>query len=312
MRLFLAVCYLTAVSAASAQVFPYVLKTVAGTSPTGDGGPATAALLQSPQAVAVDAIGQIYIAQGNTGGIRKVDRNGTMSTYTSGFAFDMKFDAAGNLYVVDGVDAVVKITPTNQVTLIAGGSYGFGGDGGPATASRLALPSGIALDSAGNIYIADSGNCRVRKVTTDGKIQTVAGNGICNFGFLTSSNGIQATAAPLFYPTSVAVDAAGNLFIADEYDVRKVTTNGVITAIAGTGNALTDGPALSAFIGSAPSLAVDAAGDLYVADQYESLVRVITPNGQIKTVAGVLNLGAPTYGYSGDGGPGAQAQLFYP
>ncbi len=312
MRLFLAVCYLTAVSAASAQVFPYVLKTVAGSSPTGDGGPATAALLQSPQAVAVDSTGQIYIAQGSTGGIRRVDRNGNISTFQSGFAVDMKFDSAGNLYVADGYAAVYKITPSNQVTLVAGGSYGFGGDGGPAASSRLASPLGLAIDGAGNLYIADSDNCRVRKVTTDGKIQTVAGNGICNFGFLTSANGIQATAAPLLYPDSVAVDAAGNLFIADEYDVRKVTTNGVITAIAGVGNALTDGPAVNAYIGSTATLAVDATGNLYVADQYVSLVRMITPNGQIKTVAGMLNLGAPSYGYSGDGGPGTQAHLFYP
>ena len=305
-------CLCLLAAPAAAQVYPYLMQTVAGVDPSGDGGPATGALLESPQSVAVAPSGSYVIAQSGPGGVRLVDGSGRISTFLTGVVQDTKFDASGNLYATDGIDTIYKVTPTGQVTKLAGGSFGFAGDGGPAASAAFALASGVAVDSSGNVYIADTLNCRVRKVTTGGNIQTIAGNGQCAPGTSASANGIQATSAPLYFPNSVAVDASGNLFIADEYDIRKVTADGTISLYAGGGATFSDGPALSTAIGSSLALATDSAGNLYVADEYASLVRVISTSGQIKTLAGVIVGGQPSYGFSGDNGPSRAAQLFFP
>jgi uncharacterized protein (TIGR03437 family) len=277
--------------------YPYVINALAGTYPLGNGGPATSALLQFPNAVAIDANGNMYIADGNVNGIRKVSANGTIASFSNIYALDLKVDSAGNLYAVDGYATAYKISPSGTSTVIAGGTQGFAGDGGPATSAKLNTPSGIALDTQGNIYIADTDNCRIRKVTTDGKIQTIAGTGTCNY----SNDNIFATGAALAFPTSVAVDTADNVYISEYYRIRKVTfTTGVITTLADS-NGL---PPTSESMG----LAVDNSGNLYVADsEYSLILQIAITTDTIQTIAGTNR-----YGFSGDSGPAASAQLDYP
>jgi sugar lactone lactonase YvrE len=143
-------------------------------------------------------------------------------------------DGAGGLYVVStNQNRVYEVAADGTLRLVAGSSYGFSGDGGPATDARLASPSGLALDSMGNLYIADSGNHRIREVTTDGVITTIAGTGTAGL----SGDGGPATSAQLSSPTSLALDADGNLYIADTDRVRKVGVDGVISTVAGGGSA---------------------------------------------------------------------------
>jgi len=162
-------------------------------------------------------------------------------------------------------------------TAAGNGNSGFGGDGGPATLAQLFNPYGVASDSAGNLYIADTSNNRIRKVTPAGIISTVVGNG--SYGF--SGDGGRATSAQLAAPRGVAMDAAGKLYIADYGNnrIRKVTAAGIINTVAGNGNygfSGDGGPALSAQLSAPTGVAVDAAGDLYIMDSYNNRIRKIT------------------------------------
>ena len=297
-------CLSLAASSWGQSNYPYVIKTVAGTYPEGDGGPATAALLESPSGVAVDTKGNLYIADGDLHGIRLVARNGTITTIAGIDAYDVAVDASGNVYAVDGYVGAYKITPAGGVSIVAGTTYGYGGDNGPATAAQLASPEGIAVDAQGNIYIADTDNCRIRKITPDGKIQTIAGTGIPG----TLGDNGTATQARLAYPVSVAVDSAGNVYIGEEYGIRKINSaTQIISTIVGLGNTVVDGPALTSAVGSTLGLAVDAEGDVYVADGDNDVVRVIIGTN-IKTIAGT----AGKAGFGGDGGTGAAALLNEP
>jgi len=181
---------------------------------------------------------------------------------------------------------------------------GYGGDSGPATGASLNGPVGIAIDSAGDLYIADSGNNRVCTVS-NGVITTVAGNGIRGYG---GDNG-PATSARLSMEF-LAVDSAGNLYIADGGNHRiRMVANGVITTVAGNGSAGysgDDGPATSARLNVPAGVAIDSAGNLYIADWGNHRVRRVS-NGVITTVAG-----NGTQGYSGDNGPATSAQLNHP
>ncbi len=182
-----------------------------------------------------------------------------------------------------------------------------------ATADRRLLPCsiypfGVAVDAAGNLFIADAGNNRIRKVTPGGVISTVAGNGTQGF----SGDGGPATSAQLNYPWGVAVDTAGNLFIADTDNnrIRKVTPGGVISTVAGngtTGDSGDGGPANSPSSISPYGVAVDTAGNLFIADTVNNRIREVTPGGVISTVAG-----NGTEGYGGDGGQATSAQLYQP
>jgi len=292
---------------------------------SGDGGPATAASLWGPRGVAVDAAGNLYIADYDNHRIRKVTPAGTITTVAGtgqqGYSGDggpatsaslygpqgVALDAAGNLYIAEyNNHRIRKVTVAGTITTVAGnGQKGYSGDGGPATAASLYYPRAVAVDAAGNLYIADDRNNRIRKVTPAGTITTVAGNGQSGY----SGDGGPATAASL-HLTGVAVDAAGNLYIADGSRVRKVTPAGTITTLAGNGQFKYGGDgglAAAASLNEPGGVALDAAGNLYTADSFNSRIRKVTPGGTIATVAG-----NGQSGYSGDGGPATAASLTYP
>jgi len=216
-------------------------------------------------------------------------------------------DAAGNIYVTDFYNyRVRKIAPTGIISTFAGcGCTGgvYSGDGGPAGAAGF-KPLGVAADAAGNIYITDES--RVRIVNTLGIIHTFAGTAVLGY----SGDGGAATAAQLSGAYSVAVDGSGNVFIGEAGRVRKVTTAGIISTVAGTGAAGYNGdgiPATSAQINTAAGLAIDTAGNLYISDAYNNRIRKVDPAGYISTIAG-----DGTAGYSGDGLPGTSAELNLP
>ncbi len=174
------------------------------------------------------------------------------------------------------------------ITTIAGnGTAGYSGDGGAATAAELAYPEGLALDGSGNIYIADNLNNRIRKLTPSGIISTIAGNGTAGY----SGDGGPATAAELYQPTGLVVDWSGNIYIADLYNnrVRMVTPSGTISTIAGNGTAGYSGDggdATAAELNWPSCVAVDGSGNVYIGDENNSCVRMVTPSGTISTFAG--------------------------
>jgi uncharacterized protein (TIGR03437 family) len=287
---------------------------------TGDGGPATSAEISFPDGLALDSAGNLYLSDTNFNRIREVSAgkittvagNGTLGFSGDGGSapgamlnqpYGVAVDSAGNLYIADQFNGRVREVSGGAIQTIAGsGNYGFSGDGGPATSAALDSPAAVAVDQAGNIYIADQLTNRVRKVS-GGAITTIAGNG--NIGF--SGDGGPAINASLKGPTGVAVDPAGNVYIADlgNSRVRKVS-GGIITTFAGGGGSSTDGgPATSASM-SPISVALDATGNLYIADYYNSRVRKVS-GGIITTVAGT-----GTGGFSGDGGPATSALLQLP
>ncbi len=249
-----------------------IISTIAGTGTSGyrgDGWAAISAMVNIPSGLAFDAIGNLYIADGGNNRIRKVDPSGMITTF------------AGN------------------------GVAGYSGDGGVATAANLSLPTGVAVDGSGNVYIADESNQRIRKVSPSGIITTYAGTGaVGNLG-----DGGPATAAQFYGPSAVATDATGNLYISDQNNnrVRKVNPSGYISAFAGTGVAGftgDGGPATNAKLNSPRGLLVDGAGNVYISDNLNNCVREVNTAGIITTIAGY-----GTSGYSGDGGPATAATL---
>jgi sugar lactone lactonase YvrE len=207
-------------------------------------------------------------------------------------------------------DMFGPLTVPRLITTVAGnGKDGFSGDGGAAASATLSGPDAVAVDAAGNVYVADTGNNRIRKVSANGTITTVAGNG--NPGF-SGDNG-PATSAQLANPNAIAVDAAGNIYFADGYNnrVRKVDAAGIISTYAGAGTsgfAGDNGPATSAFLGgNIGGLAVDSAGNLYLADSNNQRIRKVNPAGIITTIAG-----NGTTTYAGENVPALSTGLSWP
>ncbi|HLI58676.1 MAG TPA: NHL repeat-containing protein [Solirubrobacteraceae bacterium] len=260
----------------------------------GDGGPARSAQLNEPTAVAVEASGDVYIADPGDNEVRMVSPSGTITRF-AGDGTRCRSPAAGC------------------------------GDGGPATSAELNYPAAVAVDSAGDVYIADTGDEEVRMVSPSGTITTVAGDGVaCANPSSTCGDGGPATSAQLDAPGGVAVTGAGDVYIADSgaNKVREVSPSGTIATVAGDGVACQSaggppngcgdgGPATSAELDFPSGVAVDSAGNLYIADTYDLEVRVVSPSGTITRFAGD---GKPcTYPYGcGDGGPATSAELTRP
>jgi VCBS repeat protein len=315
-----------------------VMSTVAGTylarGYSGDGGPATRATLNEPYGVGVDAAGNIYIADTVNQVVRKVTRStGIISTTAGngvkGYGGDggaatsaklndplaVAVDASGNLYIADQLNnRIRKVSTSGIITTVAGtGVPGSAGDGGSPTSAQLCHPYGISFDGSNNLYIADAGNHKIRKITA-GQISTVAGAGVAvcgQPGGYSGDNGT-ATAAKLNNPSGVTVDLSGNLYIGDQLNnrIRKVS-GGIITTVAGTGAAGYNGdgiPATQAQLHSPYMAAVDSAGNLYIPDYFNYRIRKVTAStGLISTVAGI-----GVSGGDGDGGPAPRAYISDP
>lgn len=321
-------------AAALGQAPKFTMSTVVGTGTSGfggDGGLATAATLSFPAGLAFDSGGNMYIADSFNSRIRKVGADGNITTIAGtgafGFAGDkntatqaimnrpysVAVDGAGNVYIADALNhSVRKIAGSGgTMSTVVGNGFGVqgsGGDGGPATSAILDTPTALLLDGSGNVYIADTLNNRVRKVGTDGNINTVAGNGQSN----STGDGGAATSAAINSPEGIALDRSGNLYVADTagHRVRKVTPDGTITTVAGNGNGGFQGdggPATQASLYYPKGLATDKAGNLFIADWLNSRVRVVTPDGNIYTAAG-----NGSFAYYGDGGPATSAALRFP
>ena len=297
---------------------------------SGDGGPAVDALLSSVQALVFGRDGRLYLIDGQR--IRVIDTKGVITTFagtgergSTGHgtqALQARFqdplalalDSSGDLYVADSANhRVRRISPNGIITNFAGnGNPEETGDGGPALSASLQLPSGLAFDAAGNLYIGDAGNYCIRKVTPNGTISRFAGFQAPRYlyqgGF--SGDGGRAGEARMFSTVGLTIDASGNLLFADRGNlrVRRITPAGIISTIAGDGKAASSGDggkAAQAQLLYPNALAWDAAGSLYVSELFR--IRRIAPDGSIATIAG-----NGFESYSGDGGPAEEAQLFQP
>lgn len=308
-----------------------IISTYAGSTNSGfggDGGPAVNAQLHNPIAAVFDGAGNMFIADTQNNRIRKVSTSGTISTVAGngliGFSGDggaatsaslqgpsgVAVDGSGNIYISDSQNMRIrKVASSGTITTIAGtGVPGFAGDGGPALKAQFSNPLGIVVDSSGNLYVADSGNARIRKIDTNGVITTIAGTGVPG----SSGDNGPATSAQLNIPSALALDGSGNLFIADQsnHEIRKMAlSGGNLSTIAGNGTAgfAGDGAAAtSAVLNSPQGVAVDSSGNVYIADTNNNRIRKIQGTN-ISTVAGNGSIGL-----TGDGGAAKDAQLTLP
>lgn len=303
----------------------------------GDGGKATKANLTAPWQLSVDSAENLYIADGPENRIRKVNSTDSISTIagtgTAGFSGDggapknaaldsphgIAVDASGNLYIADSGNQRIRTVVKNVIKSIAGG--GLGGDGSAATSAILGADHAVAVDSLGNLYIADTANNRIREVTPGnppGNITTIAGTGSAGYS---GDNGAAALAT-LNSPLGLAIDGSNNIYVADSLNgvVRLINTSGVITTIAGngqpcqTGSSCGDGGSASqANLSEPTAVALDSAGNVYISDYLGNRVRMVNTAGIISTL--VDSNGAPCASPTqpcGDGGPAANAHLYGP
>ncbi|HWB86098.1 MAG TPA: IPT/TIG domain-containing protein [Bryobacteraceae bacterium] len=299
---------------------------------SGDGGPATAAALNAPNMAVADSAGNLYIADTGNSRIRKVETSGTITTFagngTQGFSGDggpatsaalffpsgVVLDNAGNVYIIDdGNECIRRVDKSGIITTVAGGGHSRG-PGLPALGYFLG-PTGLAFDTAGNMYITDTVSTLIYKVDKSGTLAIFAGNGVKGF----TGDGGPATSAELGLPSGLAFDKDGNLFFVDvsNHRIRKISTSGIISTIAGTartGFAGDGGPAADASFGFVATndnqgLAFDSAGNLYIADTNSNRIRMIDKSGIINTVAGSAVISTTPYG---DGKPATMATLLHP
>ncbi|MCC6588582.1 MAG: hypothetical protein IT168_17945 [Bryobacterales bacterium] len=281
------------------------------------------AYLQGPTSVALDDMGNLYIAEQLGKRVRRVTSAGIIYTYAGGGTqlgdnlpaekatlyepAALAFDAFAGLHIADSLGSRVRgVDNSGTIRTVAGdGEYGFKGDSGPAAQARVNKPAGVAFDRSGNEYIADTFNNRVRKIGSDGNITTYAGTGVRGY----YGDGGNAKSAQLSMPQGLACDALGNLYIADTGNnvIRKIGPTGVITTIAGSGVkgfSGDNGSALVAAFNGPSAIAVDTLGAIYVADRFNNRVRRVSSDGIVTTIAG-----DGSAGMQGDGGPALSARL---
>jgi sugar lactone lactonase YvrE len=275
------------------------VSTLAGSSIGYADGTGTAARFSVPYGVATDANGNVYVADQNNHRIRKITPAGVVTTLagsgSAGFAdgtgttasfnypSGVATDANGNVFVADLENhRIRKITPAGVVTTLAGSGI-IGNTNATGTAASFNYPNGIATDATGNIYVADEGNHRIRKITSSGVVTSLAGNGISGF---TDGPG---ESAQFHNPNGVATDAIGNVYVADyvNHRIRKITSGGVVSTLAGNGtDGFANGIGTSASFNYPTGVATDAVGNVYVADYLNHRIRKITPAGVVTTYAG--------------------------
>jgi sugar lactone lactonase YvrE len=298
------------------KCFRNLVATLAGSTFGFAEGAGAAAQFRNPHGVAVDAAGNVYVADLDNHRIRKIAAAGGVTTLAgSGAAGDSEgvgataqfnlpagvaVDAAGNVYVTElGNNRIRKITPAGAVTTLAG-SGSFGSADGVGAAAQFGSPSGVAVDAVGNVYVADTSNHRIRKITPAGAVTTLAGS---TDGF---ADGVGA-AAQFSAPYGVAVDAAGNVYVGDLFNqrIRKITPAGAVATLAGSTIGFADGVGTAAQFNGPAGVAVDAVGNVYVADLFNQRIRKITATGAVITLAGSGTVGSAD-------GVGAAAQYNNP
>ena len=294
------------------------VSTVAGNGTPGleDGGGALAKF-NYPCGLALDEAGNLFVADYANHSIRKITPDGMVSTFAGTGAagsndgdrlqatfnnpYGLALDGAGNMYVGDaGNNRIRKIAPDGMVTTLAGKRKGF--SDGQGALAMFNNPNGVAVDAGNNVYVADSYNNRIRKIAPDGSVSTIAGNG--NDGFVDGS----ASEAEFYVPIGIVVDPEGSVYVGDEGNssIRKITGDGQVTTLAGNGKfSFCDGVGKNAEFNAPGAIAMDSAGNLYVADYLNNCIRMVSPSGAVHKIAGNLRKGFA------DGAP-AEAEFHYP
>ncbi|MCH6484830.1 FG-GAP-like repeat-containing protein [Pseudoxanthomonas sp. LH2527] len=319
---------LPVLSQASSSTSPALVSVAGGGSQLGDGGPATQAAFGQPVDVAIDGQGNTYVADVGHARVRKISGNGTITTVAGNgstvYSGDggaataagmqpaaIAMDAAGNLYIADHAGSRIrKVTQNGIISTIAGtGTRGYSGDGGPATAARLYDPADVEVDAAGNVYIADFGNHRIRRITPGGTITTIAGTGANGYGGM----GGPATQADLGNPVGLAVSSRGDIYVVHDFLVSRIDRDGTIMTVAGNGMFSGD-PAATSRMDNVRDVAIDGRDNVYISTSHT--IQMVTPEGGMHHVAGTQDTRDgrrnTTYGFGGDGGPATQALLYGP
>jgi sugar lactone lactonase YvrE len=303
-RLLLSLALVPAAFASSNYTTPYTIKTISGVPGLAGtaNGQGSIALFQTPSGIAVDSAGNVYVADTGNSVIRKITPAGLVSTLAGtpgiiggqdgtgaaaqfGAPTGIAADAGGNLYVADSfLNTIRKVTPAGVVTTIAGTPRITGHADGTGSAAQFNQPSGIGVDSGGNVYVADTNNDTIRRITPAGVVSTVAGTA----GVSGSADG-SGSAALFNLPDGIVSDPDGNLYVADQNEViRAVSKAGVVTSFVGSVAAAgsADGAGPEALFYNPTGLALDAIGNLYVTDSYNDVIRMVSPNGVTSTLAG--------------------------
>jgi sugar lactone lactonase YvrE len=306
-----------------------VVTTFAGSvnnAPGGAGsvdGTGRAARFYNPEGVAVDSAGNVYVADTYNHTIRQITSAGVVTTLAGSpgvpgsadgtgsaaqfnYPFSVAVDSAGNVYVADNNNHTIrKITSGGVVTTLAGSAGAIGFANGTGSAARFNYPGGVAVDSAGNIYVADTYNHTIRQITSAGVVTTLAGS----HGAAGSADGTGSDAR-FYYPYGVAADSAGNVYVADSYNgtIRKITSAAVVTTLAGSAGVFgsADGTGSAAQFNYPYGVAADSAGNIYVADTSNYTIRKITSAGVVTTLAGL----PASYGIAD--GTGSDVRFNYP